>query len=92
MTDTTTTHTLTATMLNISDDGHPDTVTVAMPEQVVVDNVTTATAVDTAGVSIAVTNATATDDEITMTISPDSDATLRDVTVTTEFTARRTTS
>ena len=90
--DTATTHTLTATMLNVSDDGHPDTVTVAMPEQVVVDNVTTVTAVDTAGRSIPVANATATDDEIAMTISPDSDAALRDVTVTTGFTARRTTS
>ena len=90
--DTATTHTLTATMLNVSDDGQPDTVAVAMPEQIVVDGVTTATAVDTAGRSIPVANETATDGEITMTISPDSDATLRTVTVTTGFTARRTTS
>jgi hypothetical protein len=90
--DTATTHTLTATLLNVSDDDHPDTVTVAMPEQVVVDDVTTATAVDTAGRPVSVANETATDGEITMTISPDSDATLRDVTVTTGFIARRTTS
>jgi hypothetical protein len=88
MNDTAATHTLTATILNVTDDSRPDMVTVEMPEQVV-DNVTTATTVDIAGVSTVITNATATNDEITMTVLPDSDANFCDVTVTTGFTARR---
>ena len=84
-------HTLTMTIRNVSDDGHPDTVTIAMPEGVVVDEVTTATASDTDGNSITSIGATAiTDSAISVTLSPDSSTAIRDVTVTTEFRAHQT--
>jgi hypothetical protein len=88
---TTQTHTLTAMVRNVSDDGSPDRITMAMPEQVVVDAVGTTTARDTAGESVPVAGATTLENNtLTVSISPDSNATIRDVTVTTEFSAHRT--
>ena len=88
---TTQTHTLTAMVRNVSDDGSPDRITMAMPEQVVVDAVGTTTARDAAGESVPVAGATTLENNtLTVSISPDSNATIRDVTVTTEFSAHRT--
>lgn len=83
------TYTLNMTVLNVSDDDQPDSITIKVPDQIAVDNVETTTAVDSAGKSIAVANATVTAaDEITIIISPNSDATLRDLSITTGFNGR----
>ena len=88
--ETNSTHTVTVLVHNISDDDRPDTITIAMPEQVVVGEVTTVTAVDTAGKSVPIAGIKAdTSNTINVSISPDSNATIRDVRVTTAFTARR---
>jgi subtilisin family serine protease len=88
--ETNSTHTVTVLVHNISDDDRPDTITIAMPEQVVVGEVTTVTAVDTAGKSVPIAGIKAdTGNTINVSISPDSNATIRDVRVTTAFTARR---
>ena len=76
---------------NVSDDGSPDRITMTMPEQVVVDAVGTTTARDTAGESVPVAGATTLENNtLTVSISPNSNATIRDVTVTTEFSVHRT--
>jgi hypothetical protein len=84
---TVTTHTLNVTVRNVSDDGQPDVFTVTMPDQVSIDN-ETVSAVDVTGTSIPVTNTTVMNrSNLKFALSPNTNATIRDVEVTARFDA-----
>lgn len=91
VTGTTTTHTLNATILNVSDDGQPETVTITMPEGVSAENSKIVSVVDARNMPISKADATVNDEsEITVMLSPDTDAEIRDVSLRLSFDARTT--
>jgi len=84
---TTTNHTLTFDVSNVSDDGQKDTFTIALPQELTLTAPITdenVTATDTSGILVNI-SATNHDNRLTFTISPDTDAELRDLTVNSSF-------
>lgn len=85
---TTTTYTLHADVLNVSDDGRADQFTVSVPSAVSLRGVETVTATDSDGTPVEVTATATTETEITFSVSPDSEAELRDIDIAVIFNAR----
>lgn len=83
-----TTHTLDFTVLNVSDDGRSDTLTLTLPDSVSLQGVETVTATDAEGRSVLVDAETVSSTDLAYTMSPNSSAELRDVNLTIEFTTQ----
>ena len=91
--DSTTDYTLTADVSNISDDGQPEAVTITLPGTLTMtETVETAaiTAIDTGGESIDVAVEKSDSSTIILSMSPETDAELRDITLTVDFSAQPT--
>ena len=86
-------YTLTTDVYNISDDGQPETVTITLPATLTLTETveaTDVTAVDTDGELIDVAIDGSNDSTITLSMSPDPNAELRDLTLTADFSAEAT--
>jgi predicted RNA binding protein with dsRBD fold (UPF0201 family) len=81
---------LTADILNISDDGHADVVSIAIPKQISLDGEPSVVAEDVMNNRIRVNSrATSANNGITFSISPNTSATVRDVGVTAKFAGKK---
>lgn len=83
-----TTHTLDFRVLNVSDDGQSDVITLSLPKAVSLQRIENATSIDAKRQPVTADAKAVSETEITYTMNPDTDAELRDVNVTIEFTAR----
>ena len=83
-----TTHTLDFTILNVSDDGLPDTMGLTLPEPLSVQRVDNVSATDAEGRAVAVDATAVSTTDLEYTMSPDTEAELRDVNISIELTAR----
>ena len=90
-TGSTNNYTLTADVYNVSDDGRPETVTISLPTALTLTSAvgtTEVTATDTDGETVDVVVEGTDNNTITLSMSPDTDAELRDLTLTINFTAK----